>query len=217
MSLAREGVNVVICARNRDALEQTASDIRGIGGNVHTIAIDVTDPSAPKELVAQTVATFGGLDILVGNAGGPPLMRALEVNDEAIAIAVNANLTTSIRLVQESVPHMRKNQWGRIALITSRSIKQPMPGNSLSNLARTGLWGWAKTAAQDLIADGVTLNLVCPGAHTTDRMKDFGPRDEPMGDPADFGEIVAFACGRQTSFVTASAISVDGGSIQGLL
>ena len=219
MSLARERANVVICARNAEALEETAKDISDAGGSVLAVVLDVTEPDAPSTLVARTVEHFGTLDILVANAGGPPPMRALDVTDDAIADAINSNLTTSIRLVQASVPHMTANTWGRICLITGTSVKQPIPTLSLSNLARAGLWGWAKTAAQDLFAQGVTLNLMCPGYHATDRIKalygDFD--DKPTGDPADFGEVVAFLCSQQANFVTGSAMSVDGGSVLGLL
>jgi 3-oxoacyl-[acyl-carrier protein] reductase len=178
---------------------------------------DVTDPAAPARLVAQTVAHFGGLDILVGNAGGPPPARALEITDEQIAAAVNNNLTTSIRLVREAVPWMRRGGWGRICLITSFSIKQPIPGLALSNLARTGLWAWAKTAAQDLFPTGVTLNLACPGHFATDRMKQLGGDPSHMGDPADFGRIVAFMCSETCNFLSSTAINVDGAAVTGLL
>ena len=101
-------------------------------------------------------------------------------------------------------------------LIASRSVKQPIPDLALSNTARTGLWAWAKTAAQDLAPDGITLNLACPGTHATDRARSLG-LSGPMGDPADFGDVVAFLCSAQASFITASAVQVDGGEITGLL
>ena len=122
------------------------------------------------------------------NAGGPPPGRALEVSDEAVKAAVDANLLTSVRLVREAVPYMRGRGWGRICMIVSAAVKQPIPTLALSNTARTGLWAWAKTAAADLFADGVTLNLACPGFHATDRTRELGARgDVRMGDAADFG------------------------------
>ncbi len=110
----------------------------------------------------------------MANAGGPPPARALEVTDEQIAAAVNANLVTSIRLIRASLPSMQSHGWGRICCITSYSIKQPIPALALSNLARTGLWAWAKTAAADLFPTGVTLNLIAPGLHATDRVRELG-------------------------------------------
>ncbi len=217
MALAAEGARVAICARGEEALRATEADIRSAGGEAYALVGDVTAPDAPARLVAETAAHFGGLDILVGNAGGPPPARSLDVTDEQIAAAVNNNLTTSIRLVRQAVPWMRPAGWGRICLITSFSIKQPIPDLSLSNLARTGLWAWAKTAAQDLFADGITLNLACPGHHATDRMKQLGGDPDHMGDPADFGRIVAFLCSQPCNFLSSTAINVDGAAVIGLL
>jgi 3-oxoacyl-[acyl-carrier protein] reductase len=146
-------------------------------------------------------------------AGGPPPGRALDLTDEAIEAAVNANLTTSIRLVREALPHMRAAGWGRICCITSYTVKQPAPGLALSNTARTGLWAWIKTAAQDLAGEssGITLNMLCPGPHATDRMKELGGRGV-MGYPPDFGAVAAFLCSVQAAFVNGSAVVVDGGA-----
>jgi len=217
LALAGEGVRVAICARGEEALRATESEIRALGADVLAIVADVTAPDSPARLVAETAAHFGGLDILVGNAGGPPPARALEISDDQIAAAVNANLTTSVRLVREAVPGMRQRGWGRICLITSFSIKQPIPGLSLSNLARTGLWAWAKTAAQDLFPAGITLNLACPGHFATDRMKQLGGDPNHMGDPADFGRIVAFLCSQPCNYLSSAAINVDGAAVVGLL
>ena len=217
LALAGEGARVVICARGEEALRATEAEILALGADVVAIAADVTAPDQPARLVAAAADHFGGLDILVANAGGPPPARALDVTDDQIAAAVNANLTTSVRLVRESVPWMRRAGWGRICLITSFSVKQPIPGLALSNLARTGLWAWAKTAAQDLFPDGITLNLACPGHHATDRMKQLGGDAAHMGDPADFGRIVAFLCSQPCNFLSSTAVNVDGAAVLGLL
>jgi 3-oxoacyl-[acyl-carrier protein] reductase len=177
---------------------------------------DVTDPGAPARLVAAAAERFGGPDILVANAGGPPPGRAVDLTDEQIDAAVNANLTSSIRLVRAALPAMRSAGWGRICCITSYTVKQPVPTLALSNLARTGLWAWVKTAAQDVAEEGITINLVCPGPHATDRMKQLGGGGR-MGDPADFGQVVAFLCSAQANFITGAALQVDGGATQGLL
>jgi 3-oxoacyl-[acyl-carrier protein] reductase len=213
LSLSREGARVTLCARRREELRAAEA---AMPGEALAVAADVTEPSAPQRLVDAAVERFGSLHVLVANAGGPPAGRALEVDDTAIDAAVNANLLTSIRLVRAAVPHMRRAGWGRIVLITSRAVKQPMPELTLSNIARTGLWAWAKTAAQDLFPERITLNLACPGAHATERAAALG-LGGPMGDPADFGDIVAFLCSTQASFMTGSAVQVDGGETLGLL
>ena len=213
LSLSREGAAVVLCARSADTLESAAASMPG---EALAIAADVTQPETPARLVAAALERFGRLDIVVANAGGPPRARALEAEDAALDAALNANLLTSIRLVRAAVPPMRERRWGRIVLLASHVVKQPEPELSLSNTARTGLWAWAKTAAQDLAPDGITLNLACPGAHATQRAIELGLAG-PMGDPADFGDVVAFLCSQQASFLTASAVLVDGGAVRGLL
>jgi 3-oxoacyl-[acyl-carrier protein] reductase len=216
-ALAAEGAKVVICARGEEALAEAEKAIGAMGSEVMAIPADVTDPATPGSLVAATVERFGGLDILVGNAGGPPPGRALEVDDDQLRAALEANLLTSIRLVREAAPHMRAGRWGRICLVTSYSVKQPIPTLALSNTARTALWAWAKTAAADLFPDGITLNLALPGPHATDRMKQLGGSAGPMGDPADFGRIVAFLCSEPANFVSGAALQVDGAATIGLL
>jgi 3-oxoacyl-[acyl-carrier protein] reductase len=212
-ALVDEGASVAINARDPEALRATAADL---GGEVLALPADVTEPDAPQRLVEATVERFGTLDILVGNAGGPPKGRALEVDDVTLQSAIDANLLTSVRLVREAVPHMRAAGWGRICLITSSSVKQPIPDLATSNTARAGLWGWAKTAAQDLIDEGITLNLACPGLHATDRVTDLGFTGR-LGDPADFGRVVAFLCSQHAGFISGAALQVDGASTLGLL
>ena len=174
---------------------------------------DVTDPAEPARLVAAAVERFGGLDIVVANAGGPPPGRALDQSDAALESALNANLMTSVRLVREALPHMRAAGWGRICCITSYTVRQASPVLALSNTARVGLWGWLKTAAHDLASEssGITINMICPGPHATDRMKELGGAGV-MGNPADFGSVAAFLCSEQAGFVNGAAIVVDGGA-----
>ncbi len=217
MALAEEGCKVVVCARGEEALRAAEKELAE-HTEVLAIAEDVTDADAPRRLVEATVERFGSVDILVANAGGPPATRALEFDDDQLGTALNNNLTTSLRLVREAVPHMRDRHWGRVCCITSFSIKQPIPTLALSNTARTALWAWIKTAAQELFPDGITVNTAAPGHHATDRMRQLGGGDTSgMGDPADFGKVVAFLCSQPANFVTGTAVQVDGGATTGLL
>jgi 3-oxoacyl-[acyl-carrier protein] reductase len=215
MALSQEGAKVVLCARDEAALAEAAA---AMPGEALAVPADVTDPAAPQRLVAAAVGRFGGLDVLVANAGGPPPARALEVDDEALLAALQANLLTSIRLVQAALPPMRAAGWGRICLITSKAVKEPIPTLALSNTARTGLWAWAKTAAAELFEDDITLNLACPGTHDTERARQAGMLgDGPVGDPADFGKVVCFLCSGPARFVSGAALQVDGATTTGLL
>lgn len=212
-ALLDEGASVAINGRDADRLRATADEL---GGDVLALPADVTRPETPRELVDATVERFGALHVLVANAGGPAKGRALEVDDAILEAAINANLLASVRLVREAVPHMRTAGGGRICLIASSSVKQPIPDLATSNTARAGLWGWAKTAAQDLIEDGITLNLACPGLHATDRVTELGFVGR-MGDPDDFGRVVAFLCSQQAGFLSGVALQVDGAGTLGLL
>lgn len=209
-ALAAEGAKVTICGRGEASVRAAESSLVAGGAEVLALVEDVTDPGAPARLVVATVQRFGRLDVLVANAGGPPPSRALEATDDQLVAALNANLLTSVRLVREAVPQMRAGGWGRICLITSYFVRQPAGHLALSNTARTGLWAWAKTAAADLAPDGITLNLVMPGPHDTERMRELGGGG-PMGDPADLGQVVAFLCSQPAGNVNGAALTVDGG------
>ena len=214
-ALGQEGARLVLCARNRAALDDAAA---AMPGETLAVPADVTDPATPRRLVDAALDRFGALHVLVANAGGPPPARALEVDDDALLAAVQANLLSSIRLVRAALPPMRAAGWGRICLITSKAVKQPIPTLALSNTARTGLWAWAKTAAADLFAEGITLNLACPGTHDTERARQAGmPGGGPVGDPADFGKVVCFLCSDPARFVSGAALQVDGATTTGLL
>jgi 3-oxoacyl-[acyl-carrier protein] reductase len=214
-ALSEEGAKVVMCARDQAALAEAA---KAMPTDTLPIQADVTAPQTPQRLVDAAVDRFGALHVLVANAGGPPPARALEVTDDTLLAALQANLLTSIRLVQAALPPMRTAGWGRICLITSRAVKEPIPTLALSNTARTGLWAWAKTAAADLVEEGITLNLACPGTHDTERARQAGQLGSgPVGDPADFGKVVCFLCSDPARFVSGAALQVDGATIKGLL
>lgn len=206
---------MVICARGEQALRATE---REVGGEVLALQVDVTEPDAPARLVEAALERFGRLDVLVANAGGPPRGGALEVDDGQLEAAFGANALTSIRLVRAAREPMRSAGFGRICLITSAAVKEPMPALALSNTSRTALWAWAKTAAAELWDEGITLNLACPGLHDTERGRSSAAAPgAPMGDPADFGRVVAFLCSEPAAFVSGTAVLVDGARTRGLL
>ncbi|MCW2665310.1 MAG: short-chain dehydrogenase/reductase [Frankiales bacterium] len=212
LALAAEGAKVVLNARDATALDQVAKQIP----DALVVPGDITDPGLPARLVQTAVERWGRVDVVVANAGGPPTGRALDITDEQILAAVNANMLASVRLARAAVPHMRQQQWGRIVFVASASVKQPIPDLALSNISRTALWAWTKTAAQDLAEHGVTVNLAAPGLHATDRLLERGVTGR-TGDPADFGQAVAFLCSQQANFINGTVLGVDGGAVVGLL
>ena len=127
--------------------------------------------------------------------------------------ALNANFLSAVRLIREAVPHMRERGWGRICCIASYSVVQPVPTLALSNAARTALRAWAKTAAQDLAAEGsgITLNLICPGPHATDRMRELGGSG-PWDGPKTSAAWSPSCAPSRPGFVNGAALVVDGGA-----
>jgi 3-oxoacyl-[acyl-carrier protein] reductase len=218
-ALAADGAHVLLNGRDEAALDDAVAGITAAGGTAAGVLADITEPAVPAELVDDAVARWGRIDIVVGNAGGPPPARALDVDDDALVDAVNANLLSSVRLARAAVPHLRAGGWGRICFITSVSVRQP----SLASPSRTrrgpGCGRGPRRAAQDLAADGITVNLACPGPHATARMTSLGAGAGagPLGDPADFGKVVAFLCSEPAAFVSGTAVGVDGASVSGLL
>ena len=211
-ALAAEGARLVLNARDAAALEELAASM----DNAVVVPGDITDPALPARLVETAFDRWGRVDVVVGNAGGPPSGRALDVTDDQLLEAVQANLLASVRLARAAVPHMQRQHWGRVVFIASASVRQPIRDLALSNVARTGLWAWTKTAAQDLADQGITVNLIAPGLHATDRLLERGVTGR-TGDPADFGQVVAFLCSEQANFINGVALGVDGGAVSGLL
>lgn len=226
MSLAREGCKVAICARGGDALEATAADLATVAGSddrVLALPLDVV--VEPEAFVTAAAEHFGALHVLVPNAGGPPQGGALDFDAEGYRAAIEANCVASIRMAQRAVPLMREAGWGRICMIASSSVKQPVPFLALSNTARAGLVAFAKTLATEVAPDGVTVNAVLPGTHDTERIRELGgggalTQGIPvgrLGRPEDFGDVVAFLCSEPAGFVTGTTVLVDGGRYPGLL
>ncbi|HEX7094424.1 MAG TPA: SDR family oxidoreductase [Acidimicrobiales bacterium] len=219
-ALREAGCEVAICARDRDRLERAAAEI-----GATPILADVSQPEGAAGFVRQATAALGGVDILVTNAGGPPRGSFATTPFDEYQRALELNLLSVIAMCTEAVPSMRAKGWGRIVGITSVTVRQPSTMLILSNTARAGATAFLKTLALEVAADGVTVNTVQPGFHATERMRELGvDRDElaktvpvrAVGDPRDFGQVVAFLCSQHARYITGAAIPVDGGQFAGL-
>jgi 3-oxoacyl-[acyl-carrier protein] reductase len=235
MGLAAEGARVVMCARTEGDLKAAAEEIRTkTGAEILAMPADVTKKDEVATLVERAVTTFGGVDILVANAGGPPRGYFEDMTDEQWQGAFDVSLLSVVRLVRAVLPSMKARRWGRILTIQSVSVKQPIPELVLSNAVRPGVAGMMKTLAGQLGKDGITVNTVCPGKIMTDRFlggqklsglsrEAFLARaveDVPVrriGTPEEFANVVVFLASERASYVTGVAVQVDGGLVRGLL
>ncbi len=235
IGLAREGVKLSLAARSAEALAKVADEIREeTGGEVLTVATDVTQPDQIQRWADQTLQTYGGVDILVTNAGGPPHgVWADFQTDEAWTEAFNLNFMSTVRMIRSVIPSMRERGGGRILNIQSTSVKAPIANLILSNTIRPGVAGLVKSLSQELAGDNILVNTVCPGSIYTDRMRSgtldrarrAGMTEEEalaeraaaiplkrVGMPEEFANVVVFLASGRASYVTGSTIMVDGGS-----
>ncbi len=221
-ALVENGVRVVMCGRDRARIEASAASL---GPLATALVADVGTPHGATAFIDEARAIMGGVDIVVANAGGPPPGTFASTPLSAYGPALELSLLSSIAMCYAAIPAMREQRWGRIVAITSISVRQPIASIILSNTARAGLTGFLKTLAREVAIDGITVNSAQPGVHATERItKVYGdasnaaagiPAGVP-GDPADFGQVVAFLCSQQARFITGAAVPVDGGAYAGL-
>ena len=239
IGLAAEGARVVMCARGEAALKDAAAEAKRLtGAEVLAVAADASRAADISNVVAEANRAFGGVDILVANVGGPPPGPFEQMTDEHWRAAFEQVHLSTVRFVREVLPHMKKSQWGRILAIQSSSVKQPVDGLVLSNGIRPAIAGLFKTLAGDLAKDNITVNLVLPGRimtdrfreHQTDRAKrngvtlekqmEMSSADIPMGrigTPEEFAAMVVFLASARASYVTGTAVQVDGGLIRSVV
>ncbi len=209
----------MICGRDRKRIDDAAARV---GHGAVAVVADVGTPAGATAFVDEAMAVLGGLDILVTNAGGPPAGTFESTPFSAYPVAIDLNLLSVVAMCQAAVPAMQAQGWGRVVAITSVSVRQPIANLILSNTARAGATGFLKTLAREVFADGVTVNSAQPGLHATDRVTQlYGANalagaSSTLGDPADFGAVVAFLCSQQAKFTTGVGLHVDGGTYQAL-
>jgi 3-oxoacyl-[acyl-carrier protein] reductase len=222
-ALAEEGVRVVICSRDADRVAQAAQKI---GNGCVGVVADVSTSQGALDFVRQAQEILGHIDIVVANGGGPPAGNFASTDLDLYPAALERSMLATVAMCKEVIPSMQQRGWGRVIAITSTAVRQPFANLILSSTARAGLTAFLKTVATEVAANGVTVNTVQPGTHATDRIKQlYGSMEGAaegipagvVGDPSDFGSVVAFLCSEQAKFVTGAHLQVDGGSYPGLI
>jgi 3-oxoacyl-[acyl-carrier protein] reductase len=221
-ALAAEGVKVAVCGRDRERIDAAAARIDG----AVPLVADVSTAEGATGFVEAAAEALGQVDILVPNAGGPPPGTFASTPLDAYLPALQLNLLSTVAMCEAAVPAMCERGWGRVVAITSVSVRQPIGSLILSNTARAGATGFLKTLAREVAGTGVTVNSVQPGLHATDRLRSLYGGDTSaaaegvpagvVGEPDDFGSVVAFLCSEHARFVVGAALPVDGGAYQGL-
>ncbi|MFW9916788.1 MAG: SDR family oxidoreductase [Candidatus Thorarchaeota archaeon] len=238
LGLAAEGADVIICARDPEMLAQTQQEIKQTGREVLAVPTDLTDYPQVQDLVQKAISTFGRIDILVTNCGGPPSGGFLDFSIAEWQKAIDLNLMSTIYLCKEVLPHMKSQQGGKIIMLTSMAVKQPVDGLILSNVSRAGVAGLAKSLANEFGRDHILVNMVCPGYTYTERVeklievlahKKGVPQSEIVQEwekqnalgrlaiPSEIANMVVFLASDKAGYLTGTAIQVDGGHAKALL
>ena len=232
LGLAREGCKLIVCSRDQGRIDAAAAAIKKeTGAEVKALVADVSSASEAKRLVDAAVSAYGGLEIVVHNAGGPPAGETLQMTEEQWQKAFEQNLLSFTRIVAAAAPEMKKAGYGRVLTIASSSIKQPIPNLALSNALRAGVWGIAKTLSRELAPQGILVNVIAPGRIDTERIAELDQANAQksgksvedvrkasiggiplgrLGRPEELANLVVFLASQAGSYITGQAITVDG-------
>ena len=229
--LSAEGANVAVCGRKLRDAEKTAANIEGS----RAYALNLEDENSITMLIEHIKADFGDIDIIVCNGGGPPPGNIANVTAETWAAQFQTMFINQLTIVNTFLPGMRNRGWGRILVVSSSGIVQPIPNLGISNAIRASQVGWAKTLSSEVAAEGVTINTIAPGRIHTDRVnqidaataaKQGKPVEDiakashatiPMGrygTVAEFADTAVYLLSDNASYITGSIIRVDGGMIR---
>jgi len=237
LALSREGARVALNSRNLEKLQKAAQTIQAETGNeVKPFAMDVIDPQAADTLIDQVVNSFGGLDLLVTNAGGPPAGSFETFSDDDWHHAVELCFLSQVRLIRSALPHLRNSKSASVLTVTSMSVKQPVPNLILSNSVRMATIGLTKSLALELGSQGIRFNSILPGWTETDRVVTLmkhraqasglsieeetrrQSKDSPLGrmaTPEEFANSAVFLLSPAASYLTGVMLSIDGGMYKG--
>jgi 3-oxoacyl-[acyl-carrier protein] reductase len=223
-ALAREGAKVAIASRSPEKLEEAAIEI---GNGAAPFAADAADLDRLGALPGEVEGKLGPIEILVLNTGGPPFGGALDHELDDWESAYRSLVLAPRMLAGAVVPGMRERGWGRIVNVGSSSTREPIPGLNLSNAHRMAAIGFLKTLSREVAADGITVNTVATGRFATERLADANGSLESakaaakqeipaarLGQPEEYGDLVAFLCSGKAAYITGTVIPIDGGLLR---
>jgi len=234
-ALAREGCDVTINGRNRDALESAAAKIEAVAGRRPRIVVADLNTEEGR---ATLVEACPEPDIMINNNAGPEPGKIADWSREDWLGAVEANMLAPIFLIKTYVPGMRARRFGRIVNITSAMVKSPSATMGLSAAVRAAVTALSKSVQRDSVVDNVTINNMLPERFDTDRQRYMADRmvkkdgitveeakqriaatiaAKRLGDPMEFGDACAFLCSAQSGFISGQNLQLDGGSYAGLV
>lgn len=230
-----EGVKVMMVSRDETLLQNHAVAFRKEGGIVDFVAGDVSDPDLAAKVVNKVKDLWGRADILINNAGGPPMGTFMEHNANVWEAAMQTNLMSVVRFCQAFAPLMISNKWGRIISITSTAAKEPAPVMVLSSTARAGVGAFTKAISTELAQYNISANVICPGGVLTERLESLilarGKRENRSYDellnesqmsipakrfasPAEIADTILFLTSERGGYITGVSLAVDGGLLK---
>jgi 3-oxoacyl-[acyl-carrier protein] reductase len=234
--LAREGAKLSIGSRSKDGIESAAKKLREeTQADVLSSILDASNNQSIQDWTKRTTDHFGGVDLLVVNAGGPPPGKFMDFTDENWQAAFDMNLMSAVRMIRQVIPSMESRGGGSILTVTSSSVKEPIDVLILSNVMRSGVTSLVKSLSLQLAPKNIRVNNLMPGRIDTDRVRSIDENQakaagisveerkaqsqatiplQRYGTIEDFGKMGAFLLSEAASYVTGSSIAVDGGSIK---
>lgn len=227
--LAAEGARVVLCARGQELLDATAAEIRAAGGQVHAVSADVSQPQDCERLIAEAVRVFGGVDILINNAGTSATGEFESVTDEKWQSDFDLKLFGAIRLTRLVLPIMKSRGGGRIVNVTNIGAKAPGARSMPTTVTRAAGQAMSKALSKEYAPHNILVNTVCIGLvragqhekHAARRGLDMEAYYKDMAKSVPLGRIghaeeaanvIAFLASDAASYVTGSSINIDGGA-----